>query len=193
MNLERFEPRPIATSELTLFEMSALQKVATTYNHLLYQFLQDHNLSNLYEGPVDHLALKALDTPDYESYLNLIKPSCRERSYIEKGGRRLATAQLKIPISFGWLGKTAHLEIMEPKAGESGGFFDHIELFRNNLSTVTRVLNHADITYNLSSDPSHPTLVVKLSPNGPEVKFTNRRLFDIVKKELSQGLAKTLG
>src|SRR5687768_4003650 len=104
--------------QLTELNQHTLQQQADTFTSSLQTFLKKYpQLTSAIENhPIDHLAIKAYGTTDYELYLNSVIPDSESPvTYTPMDNRRIATALLKKPVSFSSFGETNVLEIIEPK------------------------------------------------------------------------------
>lgn len=175
-----------------------LQEHANAYFTKLVGFVEANNVADLLVVPVDHLAVKARDSLEYEELIKMIKPLSLELSYVEMDGRRLATAKLKTEVLFGDLGGSSFLELMEPRPGKEGvGFcgldkgLEHIEIFAD-LGKVRELLKRLGIIFEEQKNPNHKAVVLQINPEGQEVKFTDSRLGEIVAKQLQTGESKLI-
>jgi predicted metalloenzyme YecM len=170
----------------------SLQTSADEYTAALKRFLDTQGLTEYFIPPVDHLAVKATDAQDYMHYMELILPFSEEISYVPLNNRRLATAKLTNPISFGELGETVYLEIMEPrpeKVGKDFTGFEHIELLCKDFNAVESVLKAKNIPYEMCENPEHRALVLKINDLGQEIKFTDKSLGQIVLNQVDRNEA----
>ena len=140
--------------------------------------------------PVDHCAIKARDSVEFEEWIAELLPFCTSASFAVLNNRRLATLELKMPVYFGVWGQTTVLEVMEPrpeKVGNDFTGFEHIELFHPSLNSVADTLEQKKVPFDHQENPGHKAVVLALSPEGHEVKFTDNHLRLMVKKQLESG------
>lgn len=170
--------------------ISNLQKEATSYINSFRSFLIENSLSELLIPPVDHLAIKMKDAKEFEDLLLKINPLSSHISYTYMNNRKIAVAELINPISFGELGETNILEIMEPKPEKSGKDlvgFEHIEIYHPQFDEIEVELKAKNIAYEIKENKMHKSITLKINNNGQEIKYTNNRLKEIVKQELKLG------
>lgn len=170
-----------------------LQQLLLAYSDEVKFFFHAYGLGNLVlDKPVDHVAVKALNRNEYELYLQEYLPISKRLSYEAVSNRDLATAELYDPLDCGEFGSTSTLEIMEPKpnaAVTTHDMIDHFELLVDDLETVKQQLSEKDIDYNYQKNPNHTALVVAINEWDQEIKFTDKRLTDIVERQIIAGIA----
>ena len=181
--------------QLAAFDQTTLQQQADSFTISLQSFLRKYpTLAPLIENhPIDHLAIKAYATEDYELYLKSAIPSSElPVTATAMDDRRIATALLKKPISLSSFGETNVLEIIEPKpakAETADARFDHIEIRNPEFVEIEKSLKELNIAYTPYENPKHKALVIVINDLGQEIKFTNGNLAEIVKTELAEGKA----
>lgn len=168
------------------------QPSLTAFGELCHGFLNEHTLTSFATGPIDHVAVKLANTAEYEQFVATIKPESTQLSYTPLNGRRIATAVLRVAVQVGPLGATSLLEIMEPrpeKAGRDYVGLEHIEIVASDLALIRNALIERGLPYEDGENDFHKTVVVKVSPAGQEIKWSNRPLGVLIQHEFEAGLA----
>lgn len=168
--------------KIGMLGLGELRRVTDVYFEKLKDFMSSHRLEDLLAPPVDYIAIKCADSRDYETYLYFIKSLTLKRSEVMLQGRRITNLVLISPISFGDLGETCCLEVIEPKPEKVGhdlAGFEHIEIYNPDLENVEAKLRDVGVTYERGGNEYHNTIVVKINEQGQEVKFTSVRLADL--------------
>ncbi len=171
-----------------------VQTDTSKYAQELYMFFNESHIGHFFHRPVDHLALKAADANQFDNWLEDILSTSTKLSFIISDSRRLATARTKDPIFFPGLGIIKTLEIMEPRPERVGldlVGLDHIELLRP-LDAIEFHFRMYALPFKTQENESHKTLVLQINKEGQEVKFTEKRLLDIVQDEILSGQATIL-
>lgn len=172
--------------------MNNFETQCNTYGDLLRKFLGEHHKL---KGPIDHLAYKCADGQDFHNVMMEWLPECLHSSYIILNNRKLASVHLRDPIDLGDLGSVAWLEIMEPRPNKVGHDFvgvEHTEIVKEDLEQVARYCDDNKIPYTRYSNPRHSAIVVALSSDGHEVKFTDTAMADIVSDQHQAGESYTV-
>lgn len=158
----------------------------------LRSFMREHGVVDLLRGSVDHVAFKAADYAHYSAIVGGIVSKSRLSSFTRMDGRQIATIELVAPISLGELGETYFLEIMEPKPEKVGRDlvgFEHIEIYNPDFEGIMRALRESGVNFEDGGNDYHKTIVLKINEKGQEVKFTNGRLGEIVKRQTKDGIS----
>ena len=185
-------------NELKPFSRKTLQQQAIEYTESLAQFLQNYpTLKSVILGhPIDHLAIKAYATEDYDQFIESIKAFVLTPfTFTPMDNRRIATAILKEPIQFLPFGQTEVLEIIEPKpekAKKTAARFDHIEIFNPDFPTIEKILVKQSISFSRYQNSKHKALMIVINEKGQEIKFTNSNLKQIVAEEIAENSAFTI-
>jgi predicted metalloenzyme YecM len=166
------------------------------YLHDLKMAFYAHGLVRLLEGKqIDHFAIKAIDTKEFEEYLKTYLPLCRRLSYTELNERRLATGELYEAIQFAEYGVCSTIELMEPRPGSITATYDrldHIELRVDDLEEIKELLSQRQMECELQDNGVHQAVVVVINERGQEVKFTNKSLLGIVSEQIATGISKVI-
>lgn len=152
---------------------------------------KNYSIEELLAPPVDHVAVKARDSVHYSEIVGGFLPKTTLASFTRMDGRQIATLELSSPIYLDELGETLFVEIMEPKPEKVGRDLvglEHIEIYNPDLEGVMRVLDEKGVTYEDGGNLYHRTVVVKINEKGQEVKFTNGRLGEIVRRQTEDGI-----
>ncbi|HTK03911.1 MAG TPA: VOC family protein [Alphaproteobacteria bacterium] len=162
------------------------------YIKLLQEYFQERNIENFLESPIDHIAIKTKNSLDYQHFVNTFLTEAQNAQYIEMNDRRIATLKLIKPLKFKNQ-KIWYLEIMEPKPGKEpeNNFFEHIEILRGNFESIEQSLKSKSIPYKSGGNEYHKTIVLNLN-NLQEIKFTNTKIEEVIRKEKEDGKIKKL-
>ncbi len=166
------------------------------YLHDLKIAFYAHGLVRLLGGkPVDHFAIKAIDTTEFEEYLKVYLTLCQRLSFTELNNRRLATGELYEGVQFSEFGSCSTLELMEPRPGSITTTYDrldHIELRVDDLYEIQELLQQREMECELQNNGVHQAVVVIINERGQEVKFTNKGLVNIVTEQIASGVSKII-
>lgn len=174
----------------TFVSIDSLQDEAVLYLKSLNTYFEDNGITELLKPPIDHFAIKALDTNHYEKLLEDLIVFCNRLTYTKIDNRRLATGFLISAIDFGALGNTHIIELMEPKpavTGKRSVGFEHIELFTPELSTVGQKLREKHVHFSVGGNLYHTTYILLINQEHQELKFTDTKLADVITKEKQEG------
>lgn len=168
-----------------------IQAETATYFASLGAFLRCHKslLIHLTNCPLDHIAIKGRDKDHFEKYLKALVPVALRINLVEMERRRIATVILERPIPSLLFGQTNCLEVIEPKPEKTGRGFvglEHIELYCPNLGAMAKLLKQENVTFKFQASPAHQTLVVLITSDGRELKFTNRSLREIEEEQTAK-------
>lgn len=167
-----------------------IQQQATDYTTGLARFFVQHGAALALQPPVDHFAIKAKDSAEFDDWIQALTDHAEHLSYIKRDNRRLATAILHDPLRCPGFGETCYLEIMEPKPdkiGKSAHGFEHIELFTPELDILADKLEKNGIKFERQEHGHHRTLVIVLDDEKyHEVKFTDCPLAQVINQDGDQ-------
>lgn len=166
------------------------------------RFRNQHELHDLFQGGIDHLAVKLSDSEEYEQFLAEALPHCHSGTEAALDSRRIATVHLEESIvlraSDGEVvGEAAYLEIMEPKphkAGKDLTGIDHCEVNIRSFTETRQLFADKGVPANQGEgeDVYEHTVVVRIDDSGQEIKFSDEPLSQLIVKELEQGVSKKL-
>lgn len=173
-----------------------LQELLLSYSEEVKLFFYAYGLADLVvDKPLDHVAIKGLNTEKYQEYLRAFKPICKRLSSESVGPREIAIGELTAPLDGGTLGPVSTLEIMEPKPDTiptTHDLIDHIEILVPDLSTIEEALKAKSVEFKKQSNPNHTALVIEINEWGQEVKFTDKTLKEIADTQIAKGVAKVI-
>ncbi len=177
-----------------MIDPDRLQKLLLDYAEEAKLFFYSYGLANLVvDVPIDHVAVKALNTEVYKQYLDLYKPLCKRLSEEQVGPRFIAIAELNERLDAGNFGAVSTLEIMEPKPdaiATTHDLIDHIEILVEDLENIKQGLQSKDVLFKEQKNENHSAIVIEINEWGQEIKFSNRSLANIAEKQLANGVAK---
>lgn len=161
------------------------------YARNLEDFIDFYDLPEEWFSVPDHIAVKCLDSRDYEDFLEQIDDDAEQISDITMHNRRLATVELLSGVALGSFGDVQVLEVMEPRPEKIGvGLvgFEHAEFYYPEFSGVRDILNSRQLAFEEPDDnDQHQCIVVAINGEGQEFKLNNRMLADIAKRQLETG------
>jgi predicted metalloenzyme YecM len=172
--------------------MTSFQTQCKVYADILRDFLVEHAALR---GSVDHIAYKCKDAQEFDGVIAEWLPNVAQCHYIILNNRRLASARFTVPIDLAGVGPVAWLEIMEPRPSKVGQDFvgvEHAEIVVEDLERIAALCDEKKIAYTRYSNPRHSAVVVSLSPQGHEIKFTDSSIADIVVDQHQAGESYTL-
>jgi len=167
-----------------------LQIQAYEYVHDLEVYLTQSKLLGLFNPPIDHFAIKATNSQSYEKLVESARQISNKISYVYLDQRRLATAELTVPIEFVKLGQTSYLEIMEPRPNAAASlidFFEHAEIYSQDLGKIKSILALEQVVHQEYKNPNHEVVVLEINKAKQEIKFTNKHLSQIIKDQEERG------
>jgi hypothetical protein len=144
-----------------LFKLA--QQYATAYAGVVKPYLIAHNVRGLF-GAIDHCAIKAENTAEYDSLIARVLPLAESVTFNEVNKRRIAAARLYTEIDCGSFGKTNWLEIMEPRPTATGirmAGLDHIEVYNTDLERMKDIFDERGIRYVEESNDQHRWLSLR--------------------------------
>lgn len=139
----------------------------------------------------DHITVKCADAADFDQTLEAFKGDAEQISYVEMGGRRLATVKLLSSISMASLGEVQLVEVMEPrpeKIGRDIVGFEHMEFYYPDFKEVREVLRSRKHPFEMQGNAGHQWVNIVINNRGQEVKLNNRTLADTVAHEATIGV-----
>ncbi|MBX4197254.1 hypothetical protein KW801_01710 [Candidatus Saccharibacteria bacterium] len=185
--------------------LETLKKMATEYNDRLDTFWAEAKLPEVWlDDGYDHFALKAYSREDYEDIIEQFKPVTEFIAEVDLDDRQIATAKLlghfalNMTLSFSDWMSIDHIEIMlarEDEQGDKPVRFDHSELFKSHgLIPVMKVLEAKGLRpFNPPEfNRSHMWVSIVFGEENDEVKFTDKRLSEIIQDDIRTGRAKIL-
>jgi hypothetical protein len=152
----------------------------------------------------DHLAIKAYSPRDYEELLSEFKQFSEYIAETEMNGRYIAMAHLVgnygLKMTVAELSNNPmnvrDIELMLARPdGQTGEHteLDHAEIYmERGLIPVRRVLANKGIQYDSQHNDSHSWISTIINQEADELKFSDRRLADIVDEQLENGKSKLI-
>jgi hypothetical protein len=168
--------------------LKKLKHEINTYARELEIFTR-HKISRQLFNEPDHVAYKAFNTPGFEQFLGQVRAEELEEDIViaEMDGRRIATAFLAGSLALGSFGEVTVLEIMEPKpekVGQNRAGLDHVEFYYPDFGNLQKILTRGQVNFSRTSiNSSHNFIGVRFGEESHELKFTDKRLADIVKQK----------
>lgn len=161
------------------------------YARDLEEFIDRFVLPEPWFAEPDHIAVKCVDAADFDQTLKTFKDDAEHISYVEMGGRRLATVKLISSISVASLGDVSLVEVMEPrpeKVGRDIVGFEHMEFYYPDFDDVREVLKSRNHPFEMQGNAGHEWVNIVINSRGQEVKLNNRTLADTVAHEANIGI-----
>lgn len=159
----------------------------SAYLRDLRKFLARYGLQR-FAASVDHAAVKAKDGQEYRRLLDQVVAHAKIIITKEMDGREIAVAQLVEAISFGDLGDTEYLEIIQPKPGASVDttfWIQHIEVVHQLFSEIVAVARRQGMA--VRDHQGHRTVDFEINNWQQEIKFSDRPIEDVLLEQLSKG------
>ena len=182
-----------------------LRTESQIYNSSLDRFLGRQQLPATWfaNGGVDHLAIKTFNSGDYKAYLDSYKQYAERITQTRLDGRYIATIRLlgNYSLTFNLLSvksanRVTDLELMLARPNEQSELqprLDHAEIYmKYGLIPVRKVLGNRGLRFEDHSNGSHEWVSVKFEDGAEEVKFSDRRLSEIMEEEIDFGTAQVL-
>lgn len=182
-----------------------LRTESQIYNSSLDRFLGRQKLPPTWfaNGGVDHLAIKTFNSGDYKAYLDSYKQYAERITQTRLDGRYIATIRLlgNYSLTFNLLSvksanRVTDLELMLARPNEQSELqprLDHAEIYmKYGLIPVRKVLGNRGLRFEDQSNGSHEWVSVKFEDGAEEVKFSDRRLSEIMEEEIDFGTAQVL-
>lgn len=182
-----------------------LRTESQIYNSSLDRFLGRQKLPPTWfaNGGVDHLAIKTFNSGDYKAYLDSYKQYAERITQTRLDGRYIATIRLlgNYSLTFNLLSvksanRVTDLELMLARPNEQSELqprLDHAEIYmKYGLIPVRKVLGNRGLRFEDHSNGSHEWVSVKFEDGAEEVKFSDRRLSEIMEEEIDFGTAQVL-
>lgn len=176
--------------------MNDLDRMCTTYGYELDLAVKEHDLPReLFNAP-DHVAFKTYDSDGFDDFLNRLRGMAEELSYVRMDNRRIAAAWFAAPIAVKKFGEVHWLEVMEPRPKNVGMDIvgvEHMEFHYPDLDKTRQLLKNKGLPLIFESNFSHSWLSGIINGDlGLEVKFSDRKLSDIVAEGIKSGQAVVL-
>lgn len=159
------------------------------YRESLQAFLISNKLEVYGTDPLDHIAIKAKDTVQYESLIELLLPVSLQGSFVSMDNRRIATVDLEKPLRIG-TSDVQCIEIMEPrpeKVGRDYVGFEHAEIYSSHIAKIEEYAKEKGISYEAYTNDSHHAIVFQINDKNQEIKFTDATHIDVLRIEKEHG------
>jgi hypothetical protein len=171
--------------------MNIDREIANYAIGLEYYIRRERLPKEWFEQP-DHIAIKAGNSLHYEqlllSQIDEGLPRVETVSETKMDGRRIAVVSFVGPVAVGSEWRVKQLEVMEPRpemVGKDRIGVDHMEFFQPDFEAIEYHLERiSGIIPDIQRKSLHNSLSITFGKQGREVKFTDRRLADVIQLEL---------
>lgn len=165
------------------------------YSEELREFIDNNALPEEWFEQPDHFAYKCRNGEHFEEVVQQVADDAASLSYVVLDNRKLASAELAMPVYAESFSNVSWLEIMQPRPEKEGSDvvgLDHMEFYYPDFETIEEVLTDRGIAYTLQSNPNHQWINVVINDAGQELKLNNKTLADIVRQEIADGEAEII-
>jgi len=186
-----------------MIDYEGLLRLTNDYNSRLNRFVSAHELPyTWFEKGQDHVAVKAFKPDDYKALVARFEPFSARIVETEMQGRWIATASLmgkfaimsSLTVSGGIEIENVEIMLARPEDQDNGPpRFDHSEIYApEKMIPVRSVLRRKGLHPDWQGNDAHEWVSVVFGEYSEEVKFTEKRLSEIVDQELASGKAKVI-